>query len=98
MSGDVARFYKDRAKTFKTDEKRFDYDEDGNMVERTKNDDGQYVVSKTIALPSYRPLHYEERDTMERDRQTAIADPPVSLKLLAARSMMPLVQVILMIS
>jgi ribA/ribD-fused uncharacterized protein len=74
MSGDVARFYKDRAKTFKTDEKRFDYDEDGNMVERTKNDDGQYVVSKTIALPSYRPLHYEERDTMERDRQTAIAE------------------------
>jgi len=74
MSGDVARFYKDRAKTFKTDEKRFDYDEDGHMVERTKNDDGQYVVSKTIALPSYRPLHYEERDTMERDRQTAIAE------------------------
>jgi hypothetical protein len=41
MSGDVARFYKDRAKTFKTDEKRFDYDEDGHMVERTKNEEGQ---------------------------------------------------------
>lgn len=74
MSSDVARFYKDRAKTFKTDEKRFDYDEDGHMVERTKNDDGQYVVVKTIALPSYRPLNQVERDTMEQDRQTAIAD------------------------
>jgi hypothetical protein len=74
MSSDVARFYKDRAKTFKTDEKRFDYDEDGHMVERTKNDDGQYVVVKTIALPSYRPLNQVERDTMEQDRQTAIAE------------------------
>ena len=74
MSSDVARFYKDRAKTFKTDEKRFDYDEDGHMVERTKNDDGQYVVAKTIALPSYRPLNQVERDTMEQDRQTAIAE------------------------
>ena len=74
MSSDVKQFYKDRAKTFKTDEKRFDYDEDGNMVERTKNDDGQHVVVKTIALPSYRPLKQEERDTMERDRQTAIAE------------------------
>jgi len=74
MSSDVARFYKDRAKTFKTDEKRFDYDEDGHMVERTKNDNGQYVVSKTIALPSYRPLHQVERDTMEQERQTAIAE------------------------
>jgi len=74
MSNDVARFYKDRAKTFKTDEKRFDYDEDGHMVERTKNDDGQYVVVKTIALPSYRPLNQVERDTMEQDRQTAIAE------------------------
>ena len=74
MSSDVKRFYKDRAKTFKTDEKRFDYDEDGHMVERTKNDDGQYVVVKTIALPSYRPLYEEERNTMEHDRQTAIAE------------------------
>jgi hypothetical protein len=74
MSSDVARFYKDRAKTFKTDEKRFDYDEDGHMVERTKNDDGQYVVVKTIALPSYRPLNQVERNTMEQDRQTAIAE------------------------
>ena len=74
MSSDVKQFYKDRAKTFKTDEKRFDYDEDGHMVERTKNDDGQHVVVKTIALPSYRPLQQEERDTMERDRQTAIAE------------------------
>jgi len=74
MSSDVKRFYKDRAKTFKTDEKRFDYDEDGHMVERTKNDDGQYVVVKTIALPSYRPLNEEERHTMEQDRHTAIAE------------------------
>jgi ribA/ribD-fused uncharacterized protein len=74
MSSDVKRFYKDRAKTIKTDEKRFDYDEDGNMVERTKNEDGQYVVVKTIALPSYRPLTYEERDIMEQARQTAIAE------------------------
>lgn len=44
------------------------------MVERTKNDDGQYVVVKTIALPSYRPLTNEERDTMEQDRKTAIAE------------------------
>lgn len=74
MSSDVARFYKDRAKNFKTDEKRFDYDEDGHMVERTKQEDGQYVVVKTIALPSYRPLTYEERDTMEQARQMAIAE------------------------
>ena len=74
MSSDVTRFYKDRAKTIKTDEKRFDYDEDGHMVERTKNEDGQYVVVKTIALPSYRPLTYEERDIMEQARQTAIAE------------------------
>ena len=74
MSSDVKRFYKDRAKTIKTDEKRFDYDEDGHMVERTKNEDGQYVVVKTIALPSYRPLTYEERDIMEQARQTAIAE------------------------
>ena len=74
MSSDVKRFYKDRAKTIKTDEKRFDYDEDGHMVERTKQEDGQYVVVKTIALPSYRPLTYEERDTMEQARQTAIAE------------------------
>lgn len=44
------------------------------MVERTKQEDGQYVVVKTIALPSYRPLTYEERDTMEQARQTAIAE------------------------
>ncbi len=74
MSSDIKRFYKDRAKTFKTDEKRFDYDEDGHMVERTKQEDGQYVVVKTIALPTYRPLTYEERDTMEQERQTAIAE------------------------
>ena len=74
MSSDVKRFYKDRAKTFKTDEKRFDYDEDGHMVERTKQEDGQYVVVKTIALPTYRPLTYEERDIMEQARQTAIAE------------------------
>ena len=74
MSSDVKQFYKDRAKTFKTDEKRFDYDEDGHMVERTKQEDGQYVVVKTIALPSYRPLTYEERDIMEQARQTAIAE------------------------
>jgi len=74
MSSEVRRFYKDRAKAIDTDWKRFDYDEEGNMVERTQNEEGQYVVVKTIALPTYRPLTYEERDTMERLRQEAIAE------------------------
>ena len=73
MSSDVKRFYKDRAQSIKTDWKRFDYDEEGNMVERTKNENGQYTVIKTIARPVYRPLTYEERDIMERERQEAIA-------------------------
>ena len=70
---DIKRFYKDRAQSIKTDWKRFDYDENGNMVMREKDDAGQYTVVQTIARPVYRPLTYEERDTMERKRQEAIA-------------------------
>ncbi len=67
-------FYKARDKLLEKDEKSlgsllFDYDDDGNLVE--KNKDGGIV--KTIALPNYRPLSFEEFDEMDKRRDEAIA-------------------------
>jgi ribA/ribD-fused uncharacterized protein len=67
-------FYKARDKLLEKDEKKlgsllFDYDDDGNLVE--KNKDGGIV--KTISLPNYRPLSFEEFDEMDKKRDEAIA-------------------------
>ena len=45
------------------------YDEEGNLV--IKNKEGE--IQKTIVIPSYRPLSFEEFDEMERSRQEQIA-------------------------
>jgi ribA/ribD-fused uncharacterized protein len=62
---ELKAFYNGRAKK----PELFDYDEDGNLVERNKEGN----VIKTIPLPDYRVPTYEEFDTMGKDRLEAIA-------------------------
>jgi ribA/ribD-fused uncharacterized protein len=62
---ELKRYYKEKAKK----PAQYDYDEDGNLIE--KNREG--VVIKTIPLPTYRPPTFEEFDVMERLRMEQIA-------------------------
>ena len=67
-------FYKSRDKLLEKNETvltslLFDYDDDGNLVE--KNKEGSVV--KTIPLPNYRPLSFEEFDEIDKKRDEAIA-------------------------
>lgn len=65
MSDDIERFYMKFAK----DAIKFNYDEDGNLVERDKAG----TVIKTITLSAYRPLTLEEIAEMERVRREEIS-------------------------
>ena len=65
MSDDIERFYMKFAK----DAIKFNYDEDGNLVERDKAG----TVIKTITLSAYRPLTLEEIAEMERARREEIS-------------------------
>jgi ribA/ribD-fused uncharacterized protein len=62
---ELKRYYKEKAKK----PSQYDYDEDGNLIE--KNREG--AVIKTIPLPTYRPPTFEEFDVMERMRMEQIA-------------------------
>ena len=46
------------------------YDEEGNLI--TKDKDG--AIIETLVIPSYRPLSFEERDIMEKERKNHIAE------------------------
>lgn len=46
------------------------YDEEGNLI--TKDKDG--AIIETLVIPSYRPLSFEERDIMEKERNDHIAE------------------------
>lgn len=65
MAEELKKFYKGRAKK----PQLFDYDADGNLVE--KNKEGEVI--KTIPLPNYRKPTLEEYDEMEKKREEAIA-------------------------
>jgi len=67
MSDELNRFYAEREKHGKD---RFDYDDDGNLVERDK----QGVVIKTISLPVYRPITLDEFKEMDNARTQAIKE------------------------
>lgn len=62
---ELKRYYKEKAKR----PAQYDYDEDGNLIE--KNREG--TVIKTIPLPTYRPPTFEEFDEMEHLRMEQIA-------------------------
>jgi predicted NAD-dependent protein-ADP-ribosyltransferase YbiA (DUF1768 family) len=65
MSEELKQFYKNRLKN----PDKFQYDDDGNLVELNK--EGSLV--KTITLPTYRHPTFEELDLLEKDRMAAIA-------------------------
>lgn len=67
MSDELKKFYAGREKHGKD---RFDYDDDGNLVERDK----QGVVIKTISLPVYRPITMDEFKEMDAARIEAIRE------------------------
>ena len=67
-SGFLHQFYKRRAAPNKRD--RYGYDKDGNLEERNK--EGETVA--TYALPTYRPLHPDEKKQLEEERNLAIAE------------------------
>ena len=67
MSDELKKFYAGREKNGKD---RFDYDNDGNLVERDK----QGVVIKTISLPVYRPITLDEFKEMDDARSKAIQE------------------------
>jgi hypothetical protein len=67
MSDELKKFYAGREKHGKD---RFDYDADGNLVERDK----QGVVIKTISLPVYRPITMDEFKEMDDARTQAIRE------------------------
>lgn len=46
------------------------YDDEGNLI--TKDKDG--AIIETLVIPSYRPLSFEERDIMEKEREDRIAE------------------------
>jgi len=67
MSGELKKFYAGREKHGKD---RFDYDADGNLVERNR----QGEVIKTISLPVYRPITSDEFKEMDDARTLAIRE------------------------
>ena len=67
MSEELKKFYK--AKSHPTKGILYDYDDDGNLIERNK----EGATIKTIPLPQYRPPTMEEFDEMEKKRKEAIA-------------------------
>lgn len=67
MADELKKFYAGREKHGKD---RFDYDDDGNLVER----DRQGVVIKTISLPVYRPITVDEFKEMDDARTLAIRE------------------------
>ena len=67
MADGLKKFYAGREKHGKD---RFDYDDDGNLVERNK----QGVVIKTISLPVYRPITLLEFKEMDDARTLAIRE------------------------
>ena len=67
MSEELKKFYK--AKSHPKKGVLFDYDDDGNLIERNK----EGATIKTIPLPRYRPPTIEEFDEMEKKRQDNIA-------------------------
>jgi ribA/ribD-fused uncharacterized protein len=62
---ELEKFYKGKSKK----QNLFEYDDDGNLIE--KNKEGEII--KTISLPTYRPPTNEEFDEMEETRMEAIA-------------------------
>lgn len=46
------------------------YDEDGNLISKDK----EGAITETLVIPSYRPLSFEERDIMEKEREDRIAE------------------------
>lgn len=62
---ELTKYYKGKSKK----PNLFDYDDDGNLIERSK----QGEIIKTISLPTYRPPTNEEFDEMEETRMEAIA-------------------------
>jgi ribA/ribD-fused uncharacterized protein len=67
MADELKKFYAGREKHGKD---RFDYDDDGNLVERNK----QGAVVKTISLPIYRPITLDEFKEMDEARTLAIRE------------------------
>ncbi len=67
MTEELKKFYKSRAKKLK--DNLFDYDDDGNLIERNK----EGTVIKTIPIPTYRKPTFEEIDQMEQKRLQDIA-------------------------
>jgi len=67
MSDGLKKFYAGREKHGKD---RFDYDADGNLVERNK----QGIVVKTITLPVYRPTTLDEIKEMDQTRNRAMKE------------------------
>lgn len=67
MADELKKFYAGREKHGKD---RFDYDDNGNLVERNKGGD----VIKTITLPVYRPITSDEFKEMDDARTLAIRE------------------------
>ena len=67
MADDLKKFYAGREKHGKD---RFDYDDNGNLIERNK----QGQVIKTITLPVYRPITMPEFKEMDDARTLAIRE------------------------
>ena len=67
MSEELIQFYKNKATS--ANKKRYDYDEEGNLVKYNK----EGGVIQTITLPTYRTPTFEEIDEMERLRIERIA-------------------------
>ena len=67
MSDELKIFYAEREKHGKD---RFDYDDNGNLVERDKHG----VVIKTISLPAYRSITLDEIKEMDDTRNQAIRE------------------------
>jgi len=66
---DVERFYKGRMQFYTKTPDKFDYDEEGNLIEREKN-----AIIKTIRLPTYRRATPEELQETEDERMQRILE------------------------